>query len=393
MKIDEFFDSIDPNQLGDDEPTTDTLEDTPPPPPPKKEEDKPTEQKEEKPQEKADRPPQKSAKEELIELIADFTQALDKKDIAASMQAYAELKYASHKLIELEDHERKTIYEQIVSADNLLSKKLEQIEAESQKTIEQLKTMVRDAQGLTFKQALNTYQSAKKLLTTIPDVAADLKQEAQTYLIQLYVDLLQDKHQAEKKIMAQAHARIMDDIVKARHHLQSNQYKEAKEIYKKSLDLYNHLPHGFLKEKALLYRTVIALFNEIGYGEKMATLQHLMTHTKSTAPSMDGYLLRARTSLRDGNKELARKDIDTVLRHDPHNPQALALQKQLISNIDDKALYSKLQRIHYEVAHGQRETAMKEITQLSQQYPKDSRIAVLKQKLEKRQPTNGKGTA
>lgn len=331
------------------------------------------------------------AKTELENLIVSLESSIATTNIAESMVIYGHLKQASHRLIELDEAQRKILYGRIAAADTLLTAKLAKIEADAQATIAKINECVARSHAASFAQAMPEYTAAQKLLESIPDVATNFKDEARAVVLQLYADLVKSKLKQDQKKISLAHSQIMEDIVKARQLIEQAKYAQAKELYKKSLENYMHLPKGYLKEKSIMYKTIIALFNEISFTEKMNTLQTLMkqeTGSKGADKNLsEAYLLRAKYALKEGNTAQARKDVETVLSKEPAHPKALEIKRQIVGVAPPAVpsptalLQTKLSRLNYEAAHGNKDAVLKEITDLEKKFPNESRITELKKRL------------
>ena len=325
-------------------------------------------------------------KTELQTLIAALELSIAKNDVAESMQIYAKLKQQSHKLSELDEQDRKQLYDRILKADNLLTGKLEEIERAAKITIQKISECVKNAQGQQTTKAMGEYERAQSMLETIPDVAANLKDEARALLLQLYLDILTIKLKDDQKTIALTNSQIMEDIVQARHLIQQAKYAEAKALYKKSLDQYQHLPRGYLKEKSVIYKTIIALFNEISFSEKMSTLQHLIKQEakpQDSAPNiLDAYILRAKYLIKEGKIEQAKKDLGYVLAKDPTNGRALAVKAQLDSDKPKPMLLdTRLMRLEYEASHGNKDAVLRELQELERKFPTEQKIVEIKKRV------------
>lgn len=384
MKIDDFLDGAGDNQGGGGVPAKDESGDDEIPTP-----SKPVEGIPDAPTSSATTNDRQLGSE-VQNVLRQFENSVAQKDLKAVAQSYAKLQDVSHRVAAQSIAMRNDVLDKLQHANETLLRRLEQMARDAEQTMNEMQRVLNEGimmlQQGDLQGSMRMYGDLNKLYAKLPDELDERKAAMQQSLLTYYLHLKQRLMDATGKQMQATHQQVHGLLEQGRYALKAGDLLKAREAYRQANVLYAKLPGGHLHEKALLYREILAFYEEMNVSAEIAQLQTQLgrIHQKESSLHIDhapgakelpaqpapsqkvsvstarssmktkpqvspeqereqlasqlisikhtlaqAKLKRASMAIKEGNRRVAQEDIKSVLSLEPENAKAKAMMREL----------------------------------------------------------------
>jgi len=235
---------------------------------------------------------------QVHQVLDEFEKFVKSKDLREVARVYADLQDISHRLSREQVSIQKDVIVKLNKTNEILIEELRKLSATTDSRIMEIRTLINRGNALVEKNSLDmateVYKDVKKLYDDLPDQLDERKVATQQAVLRFFL-FLKNKMNAQslmafKKISYQIKTLVNNGKIA----LRNRNIKQAKVNYDNASLLYKKLPDGFLQQKAILYKGILKVYNEISLSAEISYLQRELmglqksdpVHRKPVAPKV-----------------------------------------------------------------------------------------------------------
>lgn len=184
-------------------------------------------------------------------------------------------------LAKRQEEARRKIHRQLMEINKELLEHLDKARVEMEQKTMIISDLLMKArqymqQGNTEK-ANQLYLQVREIFKQIPDAFGERKMLLENQILTFYSQLVNEFNKRNYGMLLQKREEILRHVEIATNHINLGNIEEAKKEYHLINKFYNELPEGFLYEKAVLYKQILALYQltEEGVYKEVRPVAHL----------------------------------------------------------------------------------------------------------------------
>lgn len=215
-----------------------------------------------------------SAKKEAADILSDIDSSIEKDDFNSAENLYLQ---SWNKLSEENFSWNDSLYSSLNAAGNKIRDRVGKLSLALEKKKNTIKGIIkkanREIENKNHEAALKIYSEITEMRNALPDFLLEEKKEINDSIFQLYAKL---HDQIDSKFINDFKAQIetVDELARnSFSSLKSGNMENARNFYKKAVEIYKSLPHGFLPQKIALGDFLLGIYKDLSIYLEIEKLQ------------------------------------------------------------------------------------------------------------------------
>lgn len=239
--------------------------------------------------------------------VAKIRELMQAKRYKDAEKVYFTVKEQYATLAKRQEEARRKIHRELTAINKELLEHLDKVKGEMEQRTMVINDLLSKAQQYMLQgnteKANQLYLQVREIFKQIPDAFAERKMLIENQILTFYSQLVNEFNKKNYGVLLQKRDEIMRHVEIATNFVNLGKGPEARKTYATINKLYNELPEGFMYEKAIIYKRVLALHQFIEEGSmRIGTAQGSMD--AEFGMSMDALPPRERTLATTANAQI-----------------------------------------------------------------------------------------
>jgi len=202
--------------------------------------------------------------------VAKIRELMQAKRYKDAEKVYFTVKEQYATLAKRQEEARRKIHRELTAINKELLEHLDKVKGEMEQRTMVINDLLSKAQQYMLQgntdKANQLYLQVREIFKQIPDAFAERKMLIENQILTFYSQLVNEFNKKNYGALLQKRDEIMRHVEIATNFVNLGKGPEAKKAYATINKLYNELPEGFMYEKAIIYKRVLALHQFIEEG-------------------------------------------------------------------------------------------------------------------------------
>ncbi len=202
--------------------------------------------------------------------VAKIRELMQAKRYKDAEKVYFTVKEQYATLAKRQEEGRRKIHRELTAINKELLEHLDKVKGEMEQRTMVINDLLSKAQQYMLQgnteKANQLYLQVREIFKQIPDAFAERKMLIENQILTFYSQLVNEFNKKNYGLLLQKRDEIMRHVEIATNFVNLGKGPEAKKAYTTINKLYNELPDGFMYEKAIIYKRVLALHQLIEEG-------------------------------------------------------------------------------------------------------------------------------
>ncbi len=202
--------------------------------------------------------------------VAKIRELMQAKRYKDAEKVYFTVKEQYATLAKRQEEARRKIHRELTAINKELLEHLDKVKGEMEQRTMVINDLLSKAQQYMLQgnteKANQLYLQVREIFKQIPDAFSERKMLIENQILTFYSQLVNEFNKKNYGVLLQKRDEIMRHVEIATNFVNLGKGPEARKTYATINKLYNELPEGFMYEKAIIYKRVLALHQLIEEG-------------------------------------------------------------------------------------------------------------------------------